>query len=1395
MSPPQTNVITGSQIGLHLAGLTAPQRTLLDQRLLRARQTGPARPNPRPAITPHPPAEWIPLSHAQERLWFLDQLVPDRAIYNVYQAMRITGALNAPALEQALNELVERHDVFRTNFTAREDGPVQVVAASSPLVLAVADLAGLAPENRDRELALRLQAEAKRPFDLASDRLLRGLLVRLAPDEHVLMLVMHHIVSDGWSMGILFRELGVLHEAFSSGKPSPLPGLPIRFADYAWWERRTLRDEALEKPLVYWRRQLAGAATLELSTDHPRPAEPSFRGATVSRQLPAELLRDIRATSQREGVTMFMTLLAAFQAVLHRYTGQEDIVLGSCVAGRPQIELEKLAGFFVNTIVLRTSVADRPTFRDLLRRTRETVLGAMAHQDLPFERLVAELQPDRSLARNPFFQVMFVLQSATGAQPQSAGLGFEPLEFDNGTSKFDLSLSLAESAGGLHLSLEYGSDLFEPATINRLLEHYHTLLAAAVADPARRVSELPLLSAAERRQLLVDWSGNRRPYPRDATVVDLFREHVARDPVAPALLCLPLRLSYRELDERSSRLARHLRHHGAVPGSFVALCLERSPETAISLLAILKTGAAYVSLESNYPAARLAVMIEDSRPVVLLTQEKLRSLAESALAASHDDAACPLLVVLEEDRTEIDREPPTAPLAAITAESTAYVSYTSGSTGRPKGVCVPHRGVVRLVRGTDYLHFGPDETFLQFAPVAFDASTLEIWGALLNGARLAVVPPGLPSLAELGEFVRANGVTTAFFTTGLFHQMVDEQVEQLAGIRQLSAGGEVLSPVHAARALERLPHLRLVNGYGPTENTTFTTTFHVATAPAAGRPIPIGRPIANTTVYLLDSLRQLVPIGIPGELYTGGDGLAAGYLRRPDLDAGCFIPHPFDPAPGARLYRTGDLARWLPDGTIEFLGRADRQIKLRGFRLEPGEIESVLAKHPRVGQAAVLLDANGGGGPRLVGYVTGRGSVPPDLVELRAYLQKNLPDYMVPAVIMPVPQMPLNANGKVDHSALPAADAAPAAGRPPVVAPRDSTEARLVAIWEKILGVSPVGVHDSFFQLGGHSMAGVRLFARIEREFGRRLPLASLFESPTLEQLAVRLRDPAKPVTCSSLVALQPRGTRPPMFFVHGAGGGNLWTYTNLIPHLDPDQPVYAFESRGMRSHAEFTRVEDMARHYLQEIRTVQPQGPYYLGGYCFGGNVAFEMARQLEAAGEPVALLTLLDSAAANSCYQRLPWWQPVFHLRFAVNTAYWLADFLRQPSREQLRFVRRKCRVLAGRVLARLRGKGQAFEVEEVIDVSLFPEIELGLWQTHLRALGDYHPQPYGGRAVLFRTRGHPFLCSFDPRFGWGPLVRGGIETVILPGAHEGIFMEPHVRALSACFRQQLEKAQANA
>ncbi|HEX9669920.1 MAG TPA: amino acid adenylation domain-containing protein, partial [Thermoanaerobaculia bacterium] len=934
-----------------------------------------------------------------------------------------------------------------------------------------------------------------RGFDLARGPLVRAALVRLGREDHVLLLALHHIVTDGWSMGVLLREVAVLYRAFAARQPSPLPPLGVQYADFAAWQREWLTGETLATQLAYWREALAGApAVLELPADRPRPAVQTFRGGTLPFRLPPELTAALHALARRQGVTLFMTLLAGVQALLHRLTGREDLLLGSPIANRNRAEIEGLIGFFVNTLVLRGRPQGEMPFEELLARAGETTLEAYAHQDLPFEKVVEHLQPRRELSHAPLFQILVLLQNAPIALPQLPGLTVEPFALAGKTAKFDLTLAFVEgrdAAGGLLAAAEFATDLFDGATVQRLLGHLSTLLEGAVADPAARLADLPLLSAVEREQVVVAWNRTATAYPREATVHALFTAQARRTPDAVAVACGGETLSYAELDARAERLAARLRALGVGPEIAVGLCVERSLELAPALLGILKAGGFYVPLDPQVPRERLAFMVEEVRAAVLVTQEHLAGLLP-------DRPGCVRVLVPQALGGE---EAPAQAGAGGDAANLAYVMYTSGSTGRPKGVAVSHRNVVRLVQETDYVHFGPDEVFLQFAPVSFDAATLEIWGPLLNGGRLVIFPPGPASLEELGEAIAREGVTTLWLTAGLFHRMVERHLERLRPLRQLLAGGDVLSSSHVRRALAGLPGVALINGYGPTEGTTFTCCHSVRTAPVEGAGVPIGRPIANSRAYVLDGALRPVPVGAVGELYASGDGLARGYFGRPGLTAECFVPDPVSAEPGARLYRTGDLARWLPGGELEFLGRIDDQIKLRGFRIELREIETALAVHPAVREAVVLAREEEPGEKALVAYVVPVGAGL-EVSELRFFLAQRLPDYMVPSAFVLLEALPLTPNGKVDRKALPA-PVWERVERP--AAPRTWAEELLADIWAEVLRLPAVGPEDDFFAVGGHSLLATQVVSRVREVFGLELPLRKVFELPTLAALAAHL--------------------------------------------------------------------------------------------------------------------------------------------------------------------------------------------------------------------------------------------------------------------------------------------------
>ncbi|HKV34449.1 MAG TPA: amino acid adenylation domain-containing protein [Pyrinomonadaceae bacterium] len=1058
--------------------LSAAKRALLEKRLA-------GRVSDEQSIRPGVRNGPVALSFAQQRLWFLDQLEPGLVAYNVPAAVRLVGKLDVAILNWSLNEIVQRHESLRTTFDSVAGQPLQLVAPSFELSIPVVDLSGLSDESREKEAMRFAREEAQRPFDLIRGPLIRALLLRLRSEEHVLILTMHHIVSDGWSQGVLKTELGALYEAGINGRRSPLPELSIQYADFAQWQRGWLKDDELDRQLAYWRKQLTGASpSVDLPNNGARPPQLNYRGATFLFELSPELSESLTALSRREGTTLFMTLLAAFKALLFRYSGQNDIVVGTPVANRNREELEGLIGFFVNTLALRTDLGGNPTFRELLQRVREVSLGAYAHQDLPFELLVEELQPVRDLSRNPLFQIVFDLQSTPSTSLEMTGFTLQPYEFTADSTRFDLELHLTATSEGLIGAIVYSTNLFAEPAIRQLAERYRMLLAAVVANPEQQVSRIELLTSSEREQLLFEWNDTTRSFP-NKSIADLFEAWPTRTPENTALTFGDERVSYEELNRRANQLAHYLQTYGATAETRIGIYIERSVEMIVAVLGVLKAGATYVPLDPSYPTERLLFVLDDAGVQLVLSV----AASEERLPSHHAP-----VILLDSDWPLIASQSEENPERNITPEHLAYISYTSGSTGTPKGVAVPHRGVVRLVHG-HYAHFGPEEVFLQFAPLAFDASTFEIWGSLLNGAQLVLMPPGIASLAELGRTLAKHRVTTLWLTAGLFQQMVDEQLEALSGLKQLLAGGDVLSPAHVHKFLAAASSCRLINGYGPTENTTFTCCYAMDATVELNGSIPIGRPITNTQVFILDENLQLSPPGFIGELYAAGHGLARGYHGRASLTAERFIPHPFSTEPGARLYRTGDFVRYRTDRHIEFIGRADEQVKVRGFRIELGEVETAIARVSQVQQVVVVARDYGNGDKRLVAYVVGDVAVD----KLQKTLHSTLPDYMVPQAFVILDELPLTPNGKVDRRALPA--------KVEVHAPVDSAyrtpvEELLAGIWANVLKVERVGVNDNFFELGGHSLLVTQLVSRAQAQFGAELPLKLFFESATLTEQA-----------------------------------------------------------------------------------------------------------------------------------------------------------------------------------------------------------------------------------------------------------------------------------------------------
>jgi amino acid adenylation domain-containing protein/thioester reductase-like protein len=1041
-----------------------------------------------------------PVSFGQERIWFLDQLAPASAAYCETISARMSAEVSPRVLNRALNEVVRRHEILRTTFAAVDGRPVQRIAAELRLRAPVVDLTQVKGASQTRELQEAIEAQSQRPFDLRRGPLLRLTLVRLHGREYFVVLTFHHIVGDAWSVGVFWRELFFSYLALSTGSRAPLPELPVQYSDYARWQRKRFEGGKLEAQLARLKETLSDLPILELPTDRPRPAVQSLRGATRSFEFPDQLRDALEALGREERATPFTTNLTAFQLLLSRYTGSEDVVVGSTVSGRDRAELEGLIGFFVNMVLVRTSLRGEPTLRELLRRVRQACLDAYVHQDVPFERLVDELRPERSLSQTPLFQVLFVHHGDLMAAPDVPGADYDPIQFDPRRSKFDLTMYTWQGKRdhGLTGSIEYCTDLFEPATIDRMVGHLRVLMEGIASDPDRRLSEYAMLTEAERRQLTESWGvgeGAAQEYPESESLGRLFERQAAITPDSVAVVSGETQLSYGWLDAASNRLARHLASLGIGADICVAVFLERSPELVSSLLGILKAGGAYVPLDPDYPAERLAFMLSETRARVVLTEEHLRP----RLPECDSEMLC-----LREEWGRIDKLSAGPVGSRATAENLAYVTYTSGSTGTPKGVAVCHRGVSRLLFGVDYARLGPATTTLHLSSVSFDASTFEVWGALLHGGRCVLYPEQVPTVEQLGRMIKTEGVNTLWLTASLFNVVVDEAPDALDGVELLLIGGESLSVRHVRRALERLPATRIINGYGPTEGTTFTCCHAVPGELEAATTIPIGVPISNTRVYVLDRNQQPVPIGVTGELYVGGAGLARGYLSRAGLTAERFVPDAVGPRVGGRLYRTGDLARWRSSGLVEFQGRADTQVKVRGFRIELGEIEATLASHPGVREAVVVAAEDGAGDKRLVAYVVS--SHPgPAASEMEAFLARKLPRFMIPASFVQLEELPLGPTGKLDRSRLPVFRPGAAARRRAFVPPRNATEEKLARIWTDVLGVEDLGVEDDFFELGGHSLLATQLSARVRAAFQVELPLLQLFERPTIAALAEAL--------------------------------------------------------------------------------------------------------------------------------------------------------------------------------------------------------------------------------------------------------------------------------------------------
>jgi len=1335
-----------------------------------------------PPIKRAPRDKPLPLSFAQQRLWFLDQLEPNNPFYNMPEAVRLKGRLDVRALEEGLNEVVRRHEALRTKFESVEGKPLQVILPAEQAELTVEDLSSTPEVEREEEVIRRASQESRQPFDLSRGPLIRTRLLRVGEEDHVLLLTMHHVVSDGWSMGILAREITALYEAHTSGKPLQLPELELQYADYARWQREWLQGEALERQIGYWRGQLAGAPPmLEMQTDRPRPTTQSYRGGHQPLVVGRELTEKLKQLSRRQGSTLFMTLLAVFKVSLHRYSGQTDICIGTPIAGRNRGEIEHLIGFFANTLVIRADLTGEPSFAELNKRVKETALEAYAHQDVPFEKLVEELHPVRDMSRNPLFQVMFALQNTPTVSMRLAGLTASAVDSNSESSKFDLWLSMSETGEELLGSLGYNRDIFDEVTIVRMVQHLAVLLRGVTTNADSRISQLPMLVDAERHQLLVEWNNAKEEGQRDELIHRWFETQAEQTPDSVALVFEDEELTYQELNLRANRVARLLKKKDVGPETLVGLYIERSLEMVIGILGILKAGGAYVPLDPLYPEHRLSSILEDAGledagALVLLTQQSLlKNLPEHKAKA----------ICLDSDWNVIARNGGENLVGGAEPHNSAYVIYTSGSTGKPKGVQISHHSVVHLVGVTrSTFNFGDQDVWTLFHSHSFDFSVWEIWSCILNGGRLVIVPiTTAQSPKAFYNLLCTREVTVINQTPSAIRQLIqvkNEITDNVAesSVRVIICGGEALPSSVATELFEwRIP---VWNFYGPTEATVWASMKEVEAEDSRRELISIGRPIRDVQLYVMDENFQPVPIGAPAELCIGGEGMARGYYRRADLTAERFTPNPFDDNPGCRLYKTGDQARYLPDGNLEFLRRIDNQVKIRGYRVEVGEIEAALNRHPVVKESVVTVREDVSGDKRLVAYIVSHAGQSPQINELQEYAKSRLPNYMIPSAFVTVEALPLTSNGKMDRRQL-AADGVPIprSGKSGI-APRDTIELQLSRIWEQLLGIHPVGVKDNFFDLGGHSMLAVQLMAHIERRFGQDLPLSILFQRSTIEELAISIRQQTENLINSPLVAIQPDGSKRPFFCVHPISGSVL-CFTELARHLGADQPFYGLQSITMYDeNGHNFCVQTMAACYIDAIRKIQPQGPYLIGGYSFGGYVAYEMAQQLRMQNQRIALLALLDSSAIMDVDAPSD-----KYVDGSPDEAALLAAFAKS---ENLPLSISEIRSMEpeGRVSYVLERASMAHRLPPDMGPSQFRRL-LSTYKINLQALRDYRPHIYEGEVTIFRANG----SQRQEDETWRPLATRGVQTYDVPGNHNTMLKEPHVEVLAERLASVLRRA----
>jgi amino acid adenylation domain-containing protein len=1304
----------------------------------------------------------VPLTFSQERLWFIDRMDGSKQ-YHLPAILRLKGKINKEALEYSLKNIVNRHEILRTVILEDGGAGYQLVKEKDFWKLQIID--GSQYTDNPERLRSYIRELLDVPFVLSEDYMLRAQLIKIDTDEHILVLTMHHIASDGWSTSIIVKELAEFYRSFEENREALLPPLRIQYSDFALWQKNHLNGDVLKKKLDYWKNKLSDVEPLQLSSDFPRPTVQSSRGAIKGFSLDKELSDSLQTLSKQHGVTLFMTLLAAFNVLLNKYSGQSDVCVGSPIAGRQQEELEDLIGFFVNTLAMRSEVKNEETFIQLLQQVRKTTLDAYENQEVPFEKIVDSVSKQRDMSRSPLFQVTFVLQNTPDVPELRLGeLRLSNEEYTYNISKYDFTFFMFETSNGLQGDVEYCTDLYKEETIVRITNHFKELLKSIVKNPEEKIGKLQMLSKAEEQQLSVGFNDNVSDYPRDKSIAELFEEQAAKTPDAVAIVFENEKLSYKELNERSNKLAHYLQSKGVKKESLVPVCIERSSGLMVGILGVLKAGCAYVPIDPEYPEERIRFMLKDTA---------------SSMIVSSKECIEKLPALEEFDKIEIDKnwkiinEQPSENLQIkVKPEDLAYVIYTSGSTGWPKGVMVTQRNVVSLVKGVEYVNFTKEDVLLSTGSTSFDATTFEYWGMLLNGGQLVLCTEDrLLDSGLLKDEIETRGVTKMWFTSSWFNNLIENDITIFAKLKTILAGGEKLSEYHIEKMRQTYPEIEIINGYGPTENTTFSLTYNIKETEIRGT-VPIGIPLNNRTAYILNSEQQLVPIGVTGEVYLGGDGLSKGYLNNPELTNEKFIKDIFSKDQNARLYKTGDLGRWLPNGNIEYLGRKDEQVKIRGYRIELGEIEAALNDCETVRQAVVMLKSGKEGNKRLVGFIVSKEKLEKESIV--SELKKKLPDYMIPAIWVEMDSLPLTSNGKVDKKALPDPDIEELLTNE-YEAPRDELEWSIAKNWKSLLDLKKVGINDNFFELGGHSLLALRVFSYIEKLTGKKLPISTLFTHPTIKELSDILKGDGWKPKWKSLVAVRAGGSKLPLYCIPAAAGTALH-FSDLLKYIPSDQPFYVLESIGNDgSEPPHTDLREMAAFYIKEVRSLQPEGPYLLGGRCFGGSVAFEMAQQLRAAGQEVGLLVVFDT------------WPPML----APIPVY------EAPKRDTGHLIKRTFHHMqrggfwnvARKYLTNEFMKARYYVKTKYDMVFSNPKEKLfrELWVTHTNTYINYVAEKYSGKISMIDAED----LDIEHSDGWKYLAEGGIESYMIKGAtHYTIMKEPYIRQLAERLNYFLEK-----